>query len=85
MRVSYGLPVLEFDDPYIALAEETVRGAAEAGIPGTFLVDLLPLLKYVPSWFPGAGFKRMAAHYAAVNAEVVDRPFNIIQRKMVSS
>ncbi|EDR10167.1 uncharacterized protein LACBIDRAFT_248655 [Laccaria bicolor S238N-H82] len=82
MSVSYGLPVLEFDDPYIALAEETVRGAAEAGIPGTFLVDLLPVLKYVPSWFPGAGFKRKAAHYAAINAEVVDRPFKSIQKKM---
>ena len=85
MSVSYGLPVLESNDPHIALAEETVRSAAEAGIPGTFLVDLLPVLKYVPSWFPGAGFKRKAARYAAVNAEVVDQPFKIIQRKMVSS
>ena len=85
MSVSYGLPVLESEDPYIALAEETVRGGSEAGVPGTFLVDLLPVLKYVPSWFPGAGFKRIAAHYAALNAEVVNQPFKIVQTKMVSS
>ena len=85
MSVSYGLPVLESNDPYIALAEEALQGVAEAGIPGTFLVDLLPVLKYVPSWFPGAGFKRKAAHYAAVNAEAVCQPFKTVQRKMVSS
>jgi hypothetical protein len=85
MSVTYGLPVLESDDPYITLAEEALQGAVEAGIPGTFLVDLLPFLKYVPSWFPGAGFKRKAAHYAALNVEVVNQPFNIVQTKMVSS
>ena len=85
MNISYGLAVLESNDPYITLAEEALQGVAEAGIPGTFLVDLLPVLKYVPSWFPGAGFKRKAARYAAVNAEVVDQPFKIVQRKMVSS
>jgi len=75
---------LESNDPYITLAEEALQGVAEAGIPGTSLVDLLPVLKYVPSWFPGASFKRRA-HYAAINAEVVDQPFKIVQRKMVSS
>ena len=85
MSITYGLPVRESDDPYITLAEEALRGIAEGGIPGTFLVDLLPFLKYMPSWFPGAGFKRMAAHYAAVNVEVVNQPFEIVQTKMVSA
>jgi hypothetical protein len=85
MSVTYGLPVLESDDPYITLAEEVLQGASEAGIPGTFLVDLLPFLKYVPSWFPGAGFKRKAAHYAAINAEVANQPFITVQTKLVSS
>ena len=55
MSVSYGLTVLESNDPYITLAEEALQGVAEAGIPGTFLVDLLPVLKYVPSWFQAEG------------------------------
>ncbi|KIJ94934.1 hypothetical protein K443DRAFT_11723 [Laccaria amethystina LaAM-08-1] len=82
MSITYGLPVLESDDPYITLAEEVLQGASEAGIPGTFLVDLLPFLKYVPSWFPGAGFKRKAAHYAAINAEVANQPFITVQTKL---
>ncbi|EDR10143.1 uncharacterized protein LACBIDRAFT_248415 [Laccaria bicolor S238N-H82] len=82
MSVTYGLPVLESDDPYITLAEEALQSAAEAGIQGTFWVDLLPFLQYVPSWFPGAGFKRKAAHYAAIHAEVANQPFKIVQTKM---
>ena len=85
MNITYGLPVLESDDPYITLAEEALRGASEAGIPGTFFIDLLPPLKYVPSWFPGAGFKRKAAHFTALNARVVNHPYKIVQTRMVSS
>ncbi|KAF8192945.1 cytochrome P450 [Pholiota molesta] len=52
MNVAYGIKVKDADDPYILNAEEALHGLAEAGIPGTFLVDFLPFLKYVPNWFP---------------------------------
>ena len=38
-----------------------MSGGSEAGILGAFWVEFLPILKYVPSWFPGAGFQRKAA------------------------
>lgn len=83
MNISYGLTVLEYDDPYITNAEESLRGLSEAGVPGAFLVDLLPILKHVPAWFPGAGFKRKAAHYAVVNTDLVDLPFKAVKRELV--
>ena len=58
MKIGYGIAVQESDDPYISIAEELLSGASQAGIPGAFLVDLFSNLKYVPSWFPGAGFQR---------------------------
>ncbi|EDR09884.1 uncharacterized protein LACBIDRAFT_189858 [Laccaria bicolor S238N-H82] len=82
MNISYGLTVLEYDDPYITNAEESLRGLTEAGVPGAFLVDLLPILKHVPAWFPGAGFRRKAAHYAVVNTDLVDLPFKAVKREM---
>jgi hypothetical protein len=84
MSISYGLTILESDDPYITIAEESLRGLTEAGVPGAFLVDLLPTLKHVPTWFPGAGFKRKAAHYAVVNDNLVDLPFKAVKKEMVS-
>ena len=49
MKILYGISVQESDDPYISIAEEAVSGSAEAGIPGAFWVDFLPILKYIPS------------------------------------
>ena len=60
MKIGYGIAVKESDDPYISMAEIAFTGASEAAVPGAFLVDLFPILKYVPSWFPGAGFQKKA-------------------------
>ena len=32
----------------------------QIGAPGRYLVEVIPALKYLPAWFPGAGFKREA-------------------------
>ena len=63
MKIGYGIAVQESEDPYISIAEELLSGIAEVGISGSFLVDLFPILKYVPSWFPGAGFQKKAARW----------------------
>ena len=58
MKITYGIDVKESDDPYILVAEEAINGMHEASIPGAFLVDLFPMLKFVPSWFPVQVSKR---------------------------
>ena len=83
MKIGYGISVQESDDPYISIAEEALNGAAQAGIPGAFWVDFLPLLKYVPSWFPGAGFQKKAARWRrAINA-MTENPFSHVQEQLV--
>ena len=83
MKIAYGIAVQESDDPYISIAEEVLSGVAEAGIPGSFLVDLFPVLKYVPSWFPGAGFQRKAARWREVINIMAERPFRHTQEQLV--
>ena len=61
MKIGYGISVQESDDPCISIAEEALNGTAQAGISGAFWVDFLPILKYVPSWYLGAGFQKKAA------------------------
>jgi hypothetical protein len=50
---------------------------------GAFLVDLLPWLKYVPSWLPGAGFKRLATQYTTTCDDLASVPFTWVQDQMV--
>ena len=83
MKIGYGITVQESDDPYISIAEEALKGVAAAGIPGAFLVDLFPILKYVPSWFPGASFQKKAARWRELNHIMADRPFREVQEQLV--
>ena len=83
MKIVYGIAVQESDDPYISLAEEALSGLAEAGIPGAFLVDMFPILKYVPSWFPGAGFQKKATRWRKGIIAMAENPFRHVQENLV--
>ena len=83
MKIGYGIAVQESDDPYISVAEVVFDGLAEAGIPGAFLVDLIPILKYVPSWFPGAGFQKKAARWREGINTMAEKPFRHVQEQLV--
>jgi len=82
MKISYGIDVEESDDPYISIAEEALHGIVEAGVPGAFLVDFLPILKYVPSWFPGAGFQKKAAHWRELQVLMAEKPFRHVKDQL---
>jgi hypothetical protein len=83
MNISYGIDVQESDDPYISLAEDALHGLNQAAIPGAFWVDLFPILKYVPSWFPGAGFQKQAAQWKEMNTTMTEKPFRYVKEQLV--
>jgi hypothetical protein len=83
MKIGYGIDVQESNDPYISMAEIAFTGASEAAVPGAFLVDLLPILKYVPSWFPGAGFQKKAARVREATNIMAEKPFRHVQEQLV--
>ncbi|KAH9849837.1 cytochrome P450 [Lenzites betulinus] len=58
LEITYGLPVKSVDDKLVRLADRAISGTNEAGRPGAVPVDFLPVLRHIPSWFPGARFKR---------------------------
>ncbi|EMD33335.1 hypothetical protein CERSUDRAFT_67997 [Gelatoporia subvermispora B] len=59
IRVVYGVN----DDYLVTVNERAMAGVAETMNPGSFWVDIMPFLKYVPNWIPGAGFKRKAREW----------------------
>ena len=60
LSMTYGINILPYNDPYVKIAEEAMAAMAELLVAGAFLVDIIPILKYVPEWFPGATFQRKA-------------------------
>jgi len=75
IEATYGLAVQPDNDPLIALVNKAMEGAQEAGIPGTFLVNVLPILKYVPAWFPGATFQVKAKNWRKYVERAREVPF----------
>ncbi|KAJ7844804.1 cytochrome P450 [Mycena leptocephala] len=84
MDVTYGIDVRSSDDRYIGIAEEAMHGLSVASIPGTFLVDTIPALKYVPNWVPGADFKRKAKQWRKVTRDLLEVPFSEVKRNIAS-
>ena len=85
MEICYGITVLEHNNPYVSIAKAAIEGVSVAGSPEAFLVDLFPVLKYVPSWFPGAGFKRKAARWRVIIYEMLERLYRRVKRDLVST
>ena len=63
MDVVYGIEIEDESNKYVSIVQNGARIFSEVVAPGRFLVELFPALAYVPTWFPGAKFKRDAAQW----------------------
>lgn len=61
-----------------------MRVSATGAIPGKFLVDVLPWLKYVPEWVPGANFQRLAKEWKEVWRDFTNTTFQMAVASIVS-
>lgn len=83
MDITYGIEVLPENDPYIQTAEAALEAVHRASTPGAFLVDMFPLLKFVPAWTPGAGFQRKAEKWKKLLEDVIEMPYAVLKKQMV--
>ncbi|KIJ29550.1 hypothetical protein M422DRAFT_269085 [Sphaerobolus stellatus SS14] len=72
------------NDPYIRITEEAMKALGEAGIPGTFFVDMLPWMKYIPEWVPGASFKRKARVWRKALTDMSEVPYQHVKLTMAN-
>jgi hypothetical protein len=82
LETTYGMTVKPSEDPYVKLAEDMVRDIFVA-LGERHFVDLFPVLKYVPKWFPGAGFQRFAVESRKLVERVLEEPVRLTERDMV--
>ncbi|KAJ7251434.1 cytochrome P450 [Mycena rebaudengoi] len=80
MSIAYGIDTLPSNDPYMETAEAAIDAMAQAAVPGRYLVDMIPILKYVPAWFIGAGFKRQARETKKLTVKMAQLPFQAAKR-----
>ncbi|KAJ5900079.1 hypothetical protein N7495_004823 [Penicillium taxi] len=81
LKIAYGYTIEPHkDDPLVDMAELALGHFSRAGTPGAWLVDIIPALKHVPSWLPGAGFKRLAQAWKNNLDNVANVPYAFVQQ-----
>ncbi|OCH86632.1 cytochrome P450 [Obba rivulosa] len=79
---AYGLQIDSPSSKYIRLSKQTHDSIQHAVMPGSFVVDVFPILRHIPAWFPGAGFKKLARIARARGVEMVNGAFNEVKQTM---
>ncbi|KAJ7184544.1 cytochrome P450 [Mycena filopes] len=84
MKIAYGYPVSQNDDHFVTVAEEHMRLGSLAGAPGKWLVDSVPILRFLPEWFPGARFKRLAREWSESMYWQAEEPHRWVKEQMAA-
>ncbi|KAF9449658.1 cytochrome P450 [Macrolepiota fuliginosa MF-IS2] len=82
IAIAYGLQVRRTNDPIIGLSEDAFSAITSAVAPGRFLVDVFPILKYVPGWVPGANFQKLARRWKALIMQVTEDSYEAAVKTM---
>ncbi|KAI0701738.1 cytochrome P450 [Earliella scabrosa] len=84
LLIVYGYRVVSNTDRLLEMADESLELLSNhiAAAGKVWIVDLFPPLKYVPSWFPGAQFKRDAALWKGKMEAFVNEPYDYTKQQM---
>ena len=83
MKTMYGYDVESIDDPWVANAENSVMLAIQLQVRGASLINIFPILAFVPTWFPGASSHKLAAKVKRLTEEVKRVPMDWVKKRMV--
>ncbi|TEB32646.1 cytochrome P450 [Coprinellus micaceus] len=84
LRISHGYTIQEKNDPFVTLADEATEQFSMSTAPGGFLVNLVPPLKHIPGWFPGAGFQKIAKEWRVTLHNMVEGPHRFVKDQMAA-
>ncbi|KAG2341949.1 cytochrome P450 [Suillus weaverae] len=84
LDLAYGWKVTKNDDYFIGVLQEGMEISAMLFQPGRWFVEVIPSLRFLPSWFPGAAFKRVAFDLGQKLSRLDTIPFNWTKQQIHS-
>lgn len=76
--LTYGYTVHDGEDPYVFIS-------LQASSPGTFIVDVIPALQYLPRWFPGTRkYWQAMETWDNEMRQMMDEPYDFTRKQIVS-
>ncbi|EPQ52933.1 CyP450 monooxygenase [Gloeophyllum trabeum ATCC 11539] len=83
MSILYGCKNDGRRDEYVRVADAATESLVIAGNVGQYLVDFVPVLKYVPEWLPGATFRRQAREWRKLCSDLINKPFGDVKQSLI--
>ncbi|KAL4246397.1 cytochrome P450 family protein [Abortiporus biennis] len=80
LRITYGFDIKPDNDPYVGIAERALYATARVVNPGSYLVDSVPILRFIPEWLPGGGFKKDVKEWQVHFDDMRDKPFELVKK-----
>ncbi|KAJ7446928.1 cytochrome P450 [Mycena galericulata] len=84
LLLAYGYKPTESDDRLITLINDALAQWSEMTASNAFAVDVLPILRYVPEWFPFAGWKQKIPGYRKTLQDMLNWPYDWVGEQMAA-
>ncbi|KXG50521.1 Cytochrome P450 [Penicillium griseofulvum] len=83
LKIGYGYTIEPHArDPLVDLADQAMEDFSYALLPATWAVEFIPIMRYLPAWFPGAGFVKIAQSYRSRAKAFSDVPYSFTKQKI---
>jgi hypothetical protein len=84
MLMMYGYTPEMMDDPLIRTADEAMTLASRLFDLGGTLINIMPMLRHIPYWVPGATGKKLAERTKRLTMEAKRIPMEHVKAALVS-
>lgn len=83
LQIVYGADIKDETDVRLSISSAAVEAIIQSS-PGHYLVEILPFLRHVPSWVPGADFQKLFARCKAANDRLKHTLYDEVRGCLVS-
>ncbi|THU95704.1 cytochrome P450 [Dendrothele bispora CBS 962.96] len=84
LSITHGYSVDKNNDPLVGAAERCMDNFSTSTTLGAFMADNIPTMRFIPEWFPGGGFKKIAREYNLNLRAAVEGPWKFVKNELVA-
>ncbi|KNZ77801.1 O-methylsterigmatocystin oxidoreductase [Termitomyces sp. J132] len=83
-EIVYGYRPQVSNDPFLQIIDDCSRAAVESGPMGGTPIDLFPILRYFPAWFPGTYYATYARKASRHFKRLIEFPYEHVKSQMAA-
>ncbi|KAJ7578073.1 cytochrome P450 [Mycena floridula] len=82
MSLLYGYDIAPTNDYYVSIAEHALENLGQAIFPGSYIVNAIPAMRHLPSWFE---FHKFAKKTRDLVDAMRDKPLEFVKRNLAQN